>query len=411
MIASQSSGKVTMLTELQVEHYRCFDQVALSLRAAEKPGTGWTVLVGENGTGKSSLLQAIVFALLDPRPLTALNSTPWVMVRQGSPDGTAASMSVTLDNDETFRKTVKNSRGSYVEQSDVRSSTTELPLVMAFSARRRIAKPGELPETSNFEVERVRGLFDPNLPLLAHDAFAQLTTKGQRREFAGVVRDVIVHKLRDSNERLFPLVDAFELRGNGGVTTNAQLLEQERFGLRYGTAYQAKVAVQDLSDGYQAMLTIVLEILTQAALHKEAVPDPASLRAVVLIDELEAHLHPRWQRSVMPLLREIFPYVQFVITTHSPLVVGSAEPGEVQLLTVSDDGGDVQVDSLDERLQALDADEIYDAVFGVPRASSDAYIRRERAYAHAIAQGKTPNPEIAGILENAWSDRNELLDR
>ncbi|WP_083403812.1 AAA family ATPase [Curtobacterium sp. MCBA15_001] len=396
-----------MLTRLKVEHYRCFDEIELKLRAADNPGGGWNILVGENGTGKSSLLQAIVFALMDPRPLTALNNSPWVMVRQGSPEGTTASLSVNVGPDHEFRKTVSNRRGSYVEQAT--TSSVELPLLLAFSARRRIANPGELPESENFEVERVRGLFDPNLPLLAHDAFAQFTSKNERRNFARVVRDVITHELESSGEHMFPLVDAVELRGNGGVTTNAQLLEQERFGLRYGNNYQAKVAVQDLSDGYQAMLTIVLEILTQAALHSGVVPKPGELNAIILIDEIEAHLHPRWQRSVVPLLREVFPECQFIVTTHSPLVVGSAEPGEVQVLTVAADG-DVKVDLLDERLQALDADEIYDAVFGVPRASNDEYIERERLFAQSKAMGVDPDPEIAALLQAAWDGRKRLID-
>lgn len=401
-----------MLKSLHVRHYRCFAEIDLPIRPVTAAGSGWTILVGENGTGKSSLLQAVVLGLMDPRPLTVLNSTPWVMVRQGLPDGDRASIAVTVETQHgvaLHQKSVKNVHGAYLEQDEGAETPTDLPLVLAFSARRRIARPGELPETENHEVERVRGLFDPDTPLLAHDAFAQLTDDAERREFAKVVRDVVVHQLSSSQDRMFPLVDALELRGQGGIVTNAQLLEQARFGLRYGTGYTARVAIQDLSDGYQAMLTIVLEILIQAALVDRAVPDPKELRAVVLIDEIEAHLHPRWQRSVVPLLREVFPMCQFIATTHSPLVVGSAEPGEVQVLSVQADTGDVQVEVLDDRLQALDADEIYSAVFGVSRASSDEFISKERLYAHSIAVGQEPDPGIAALLKDAWASRDKLL--
>ncbi|MFT4189149.1 MAG: AAA family ATPase [Aeromicrobium sp.] len=397
-----------MLRRLHVERYRCFDMINLDLRCPEKPGGGWTVLVGENGTGKSSLLQAIVLGLMDPRPLTALNSTPWLMCRQGEPDGSKALIEVEVETESTralYGKTVANTAGSYIDE--VGEHVPDLPLMVAFSARRRIAKPGELPESGNREVERVRGLFDPNLPLLAHDAFADLKTVPEKRAFAKVVRDVIVRQL-DSGEKMFPLVDAVELRGSGGVTTNAQLLEQDRFGLLYGETYQARVAVEDLSDGYQALLTIVLEILVQATLANHVVPRPETLRAIVLVDELEAHLHPRWQRSVIPLLREVFPQCQFIVTTHSPLVVGSAEPGEVQVLEIRE-SGDVSVEVLDERLQALDADEIYDAVFGVPRAATDEYVAMERAYAGAVAARREPDPEIARLLEDAWAGRKGLV--
>src|SRR4051794_18774320 len=106
------------------------------------------------------------------------------------------------------------------------------------------------------------------------------------RDFAKVVRDVVTHSLTsDDQARLFPLVDTVELRGKGGVTKNKQMMEQRRFVLRYGNDYVVRVGIEDLSDGYQAMLAIVLEVLYQAALAGRVVPDPATLEAVILIDE------------------------------------------------------------------------------------------------------------------------------
>jgi predicted ATPase len=392
-----------------VQQYRCFEDLTINLREPAAPGAGWTILVGENGTGKSSLLQAIVLGLLDPRPLTSLNNTPWLMSRQGNTGDRPMEISVdlTLNGREIeLKKTVEGRHGSYIE--DMGDRLTDTPLMLGFSARRRIARPGELPESDNYEVERVRGLFDPNLPLLAHDAFTTLKDAPTQRAFAAVVRDVIVHQLTDSDQRMFPLVDVLELRGQGGVRTNKQLLEQQRFVLRYGQDYQVRVAVEELSDGYQAMLSIVLEILTQAALASGRVPKPEDLNAIILIDEIEAHLHPRWQRTVVPLLREVFPQCQFICTTHSPLVVGSAQPGEVQVLEVQPEG-DVHVQVLEERLAALGADEIYEAVFGVARMAPDDYVAKERAYLESIADSSRPvDPKIKDLIEAAWQDRQTL---
>lgn len=400
-----------MLERLRVHQYRCFEDFVLPLRRPLEPGGGWTILVGENGTGKSSLLQAIVVGLLDPRPLTSLNNTPWLMCRQQTGPSQAAEISLDLSvgtRKLSLKKVINAEPGTYV--TDVGSSPKSVPLVLGFSARRRIARPGELPETKNPEVERVRGLFDPNLPLLAHDAFAELGTAEAQRAFAKVVRDVVVHRLRGTDEHMFPLVDLVQLKGRGGVRTNQQLLEQDRFVLRYGEDYQVRVGIHDLSDGYQAMLSMVLEILTQAAIATKSVPNPARLEAVVLVDELEAHLHPRWQRTAVPLLREVFPRCQFVMTTHSPLVTASARAGEVHVLEVSPEG-DVRGTVLEERLSALGAEELYESVFGVPRAAPPAFVEQERAYLEALASPRLkPDPDVASLVEAAWRDRASLRD-
>jgi predicted ATP-binding protein involved in virulence len=64
-----------------------------------------------------------------------------------------------------------------------------------------------------------------------------------------------------------------------------------------------------------------------------------SAKGVVLIDEIETHLHPRWKMKVMSSLRTAFPNVQFVATTHDPLCVRGLDDGEVIVLTRDDDGG------------------------------------------------------------------------
>ena len=395
-----------MFEQLRVQQYRCFTDLTLDLRAPGPPGSGWTILVGENGTGKTSLLQAVVLGLLDPRPIASLLPDAWTLCRQNLPADTVTKITLTAGTDRRAVKSIHNRRGEYVAGTPL----PQAPLTLAFSARRRIARPGELPASENLEVERVRGLFDTDHALLMNDAFAGLGSDRERREFARTFRDVVVHETSSGGGRLFPLVD-IELRGREGITTSQQLLGKRRFVLRYGEEYRARVAVQELSDGYQAMLSIVLEILVQASLASSTVPVPAELQAVILIDELEAHLHPRWQRTVIPLLREIFPRCQFIVTTHSPLVVAGAEPGEVRVLEVRP-VGDVVVDVLEQRLSAVGAEGIFESVFGVPHSAAPMFVEQERRYVESLADARhTPDPELRELIEQAWADARTLDPR
>ncbi len=394
---------LNVLSRLALKNIRCFSSIELALRTPARGGEGWTLLVGQNGVGKSTVLQSIVLAALDPRPVTSLVPDAWRLVRIDEEQPLNAEIQLTTSTGITASRHISGSRNAYVEGD---TSDLGLPLLLGFSARRRIAHPGELPHSENLELERVRGLFATDHPLLTQDAFAALELKQGARDFAKVVRDVITHHLRDDvDARLFPLVDAVELRGAGGVTKSRQLMEQRRFVLRYGDEYEVKVGIEELSDGYQAMFAIVLEILTQAALATHRVPDPTSLEAVILIDEIEAHLHPRWQRSVVPLLREILPRCQFIVTTHSPLVVGSADLGEVVILDIGEDGA-VSAAVLEERLGMLGAERIYEEVFGVSRTASPTLVEAERAHLQRIASGddSLADPELDQMVQAAWQD-------
>jgi energy-coupling factor transporter ATP-binding protein EcfA2 len=105
--------------------------------------------------------------------------------------------------------------------------------------------------------------------------------------------------------------------------------------------------LRELSDGYQAILVVVIDLLIRRAfLASEwgALPPAAAkperpAAMTVLIDEVDLHLHPRWQRSVLRQLTTLFPDVQFVITTHSPAVVQGAIDDRYAVLVLREDEG------------------------------------------------------------------------
>ena len=87
-----------------------------------------------------------------------------------------------------------------------------------------------------------------------------------------------------------------------------------------------------LSDGERSFLAMICDLGRRLALANPRLDNPLNGAGVVLIDELELHLHPKWQRQVSEKLRKTFPNIQFIATTHSPQVVASVEPDQVHLL-------------------------------------------------------------------------------
>jgi predicted ATP-binding protein involved in virulence len=85
-----------------------------------------------------------------------------------------------------------------------------------------------------------------------------------------------------------------------------------------------------LSDGQQSMMSMVMDLAIRAAiLNPHLENPPAETPGIVLIDELDLHLHPKWQRRIVSDLRRTFPKMQFIATTHSPLIIQSLRPGEL----------------------------------------------------------------------------------
>lgn len=92
------------------------------------------------------------------------------------------------------------------------------------------------------------------------------------------------------------------------------------------------LSVQQLSDGEQGVLALIGDMARRAAILNPHLEKPLECPGCVLIDEIDQHLHPQWQRQVVGTLRQVFPNVQFVLTSHSPIVCGSVEPDSLLVL-------------------------------------------------------------------------------
>ena len=93
------------------------------------------------------------------------------------------------------------------------------------------------------------------------------------------------------------------------------------------------VPVGHLSDGERGVVAMVLDLTRRLAQANPKMQDPAAeAEAVVLIDEIELHLHPGWQRRIVGKLTETFPKCQFIATTHSPQVIGEVDRDRIQII-------------------------------------------------------------------------------
>ncbi len=122
----------------------------------------------------------------------------------------------------------------------------------------------------------------------------------------------------------------------GFLPFKARLEDVSSSAVHFTDGNGATVEVENLSDGYRSILSMTFELIRQLATvyGANAVFDPndamtVSAPGVVLIDEIDAHFHPTWQRRIGFWFREHFPRMQFIVSSHSPLVCQAADPGTI----------------------------------------------------------------------------------
>jgi hypothetical protein len=165
--------------------------------------------------------------------------------------------------------------------------------------------------------------------------------------------------------------------------------------------------LRELSDGYQAILVIVFDLILRYIFLFPLLDDPLQGTAMVAIDEVDLHLHPRWQRTVVRQLVTLFPRTQFLLTTHSPAVVQGAIDSKRGVVTLrEEDGAAVPYKLTPEEMNELEGAEIgsvllEEKLFGVGSRYSPKYSRvedRVEKVRERVERGKATEEERAQLF-------------
>lgn len=332
------------LTHLTVAGLRGFDQAQLDFDPA------FTLLVGVNGVGKTTMLEALRIALSRLIPqFTASKSRPEAFaeedIRFGDP-----SLTVDLDfglNGTEHRWLLHRPRDRTVplQPGIVRDQTLATPdqetLTPAFGTAAKSLKSARVQPVALYFGTR-RSLVSDERVKLGKASGGQATAfasalaprplrlaylaewmQAQERLSAELPR-AAEHLLaiRTAAQRFLP--DCRDLRVERDDRAQPRLLV---------TKGGVSLDVRQLSDGERSMFALVLDLAQRLSQANPGLDDPIrDGAAIVLIDELDMHMHPQWQRQVMSLLTGTFPNCQFIATTHSPLIIGETQPERIVLL-------------------------------------------------------------------------------
>ena len=129
-----------------------------------------------------------------------------------------------------------------------------------------------------------------------------------------------------------------------------------------------ELIINQLSDGEKCLLAMVGDIARRLAIANPSLDDPLQGEGIVLIDEIELHLHPQWQHKIIPRLTETFTNCQFIVTTHSPQVLSHVQPENIYILQSTPNG---IIASHPENSYGRDSNQILEDYMGTPERPQD----------------------------------------
>jgi uncharacterized protein (TIGR02646 family) len=276
---------------VEIRNFRAIESLDLELTRGAGEGS-WMMLLGENGAGKTSVLQAVALTLCDPETLDRLEVKGAKLLRHGTDEG---HVKVRLTGS-------RRSRELHFASAELGVSGTprEGVLIAGYGATRLLPKTG----SRRVRATTVENLFDPLSRRANPSVWLPRLPREQFDAVASALR--VLLQLGDDEE----------------------ILRGRKSGLEI-TRGKSRLELSELSDGYKAMAALALDLMQLFLLRWGSV---GAAEGIVLIDELGAHLHPRWQMRVTESLRATFPRVQFIATTHDPLCLRGLHDGEVVVL-------------------------------------------------------------------------------
>lgn len=396
------------LRTLEVSNFKVLEKIRLDLPALRKDEeTGIQhapalVILGENATGKSSLLEAVALTLTTEEARRSLeiewDSIPLDPSQMGDESSVGkSSAQVQLQFDGGQNATIIITNSGAIARSEFGN---ERVAVFAYGAFRRFSDERTGPLSS----KHIRNLFDAT-DLANPEPWLKSLSPQQF--------DMVVRTLRDllSIEGDF---DVIQRVGRSRQLRMVTTLTGSTGGPRY-----SRTPLKAVSSGYRSMLGMLCDILRGLleSNEDESFSNFETARGVVLIDEIEAHLHPRWKVQVMTSLRKALPGVTFIVTTHDPLCLRGMGRGEVVVLQriASSDGGvesnyPVAVEQMTDLPDAADlrVEQLLTSDFFQLFSSSDAATDRRMAHIGDLiasrANGQAVSDDDARILREFEQD-------
>jgi predicted ATP-binding protein involved in virulence len=362
---------------LEVENFLCFkDKQKIDLSVNNNYPAQWTVILGNNGVGKTTLLRCLAgmevnqeyidedngFISLPALSYFLHDKSIWKELNTFESDLSMVKTNLFTGSNLSAIKRFENvefqthySFGVFGDSLVGGTNELEGLICYGYGATRRTGTTSLSVKSSKHS----ESLFSDNANLinaeewLLQTDYAVKSSSGQTRSRLKKQFEHIIEILK----RVLPDIDDIRI-----APVNK---ERERPIAEFLTPY-GWVQLSSLGLGYRTTIAWMVDLAVRLFKRYPDSEDPLAEPAIVLVDEIDLHMHPKWQRDIMQFLTDRFPNTQFIVTAHSPLVVQAAQDANIVLLRR--EGDRVVIDNNPEIIENWRVDQVLTSVFEMPSA-------------------------------------------
>lgn len=387
--------------EIVLDNIKCFERQSIKLGSKNAPYP-WITLLGENGTGKSTVLQSLALLLAGPEGATQLLK-PIGWLKDGRKPGKMTIRMHQSDSDPGKYGGIKKERTAFQytfyvtgdEKLTINNKVfTESVITMDTNSKTIpwLRENALLPKGNGWfgagygafrRLTRKNRMLVPSLQQpLRYTNFSSQFVEDDPLEAFETWLVYLDYQISKSEDELAKKQMEWGINAINSLLPEGNKFDSidkhGRIWFRTGNTKSSTIA---LSDGFRSIMALAGDLVWRMI---EAFPNsdnPLHEQGVVLIDELDIHLHPTWQREIAGLLRNTFPNIQFIMATHSPLVAAGAGDDAVSFRFYKKDGK-IEIQQINN-IYAMSVDNMLKSdAFGLVSAfSPETQIKIDRYYA------------------------------
>lgn len=330
------------IKKVEIKNIRSISEFTMEFPGGKE--AGWHVLIGDNGAGKSTILKAMAVGLLGPSDALRINPDWESWVKKGT-DKAQISLAYLREDKEDLPDIMRNKSEANIELTITPDSLQKSfkfdKWKASWNPSEQISHPGKRFTCAFGPFRRFTGgetmeekekitpltpyttLFRPEIALTSTLAW---------------IKDQHLRSLEKNGASGNVIEGIKRLITSGDLLPNQLVVDKiTADGVFFKDVNNTILHINDLSDGIKSVLSLTLE-LVRLMLDKYSVEEvfgtfstsnSIPVAGIVLIDEIDAHLHPSWQTRIGQWFIQYFPNLQFIVTTHSPLICRACENGSI----------------------------------------------------------------------------------
>ncbi len=380
-----------ILKEIEISNFRAIKKLWLGLDPK------LNILHGANGHGKTSILSAIATGLGSILTLLPeIHGVSFLKSDLRANAGTKLSLTTTeglqwsRSRRQQSRRTsplkdLKSHIDQIIDADRNGQSASDLPILAFYDANRNVLEAQIRKKRTRCEPTRYEALQ------------GSLSSKSNFNQFLNWFSELEHKELWEKSNRSDSNYSIKELStARRAIAKMLPGMCNPRIGLkpfgmliteRFDKRIAQEVSIDQIGGGYRTVLALVMDLVMRMAQGNPHKDDPLSSEAIVLIDEIDLHLHPSWQQRVLINLANTFPAAQFIVSTHSPSILATAHPH--QIIKLTRDGGEISAGITQFATFGADSGYVMKGIMDVDgRSQHTEFGERLAAYEQLVRQGK-----------------------